>query len=123
MESRIVQQVKVHYVIMNPVYDRMESRRTPIAAWSKEKLIAFIQEQKVQGYKGDDNYYKIYKQEGPLEFMNPLRKGEIETPGDFGHGFYSQWIDAKTFILNPETFPVEDMSQEYILSQISNLIQ
>ena len=69
METRVVEQVKIHVLEMNPVTSNME-HRVPVA-WSyyREPLERLLEEDKLEETEQVDGYYLAYK-EGPLRRMN-----------------------------------------------------
>jgi hypothetical protein len=92
METRLVQQVKVYYFIMNPVTDRAESGRIAMMSTSRQDLITAYENQQVVTYD-DNNYRKFFKQGGPLEWYNPV--WTFEGVDTFGHGLSEDWVDIQ----------------------------
>ena len=91
METRVVQQVKIYYLIMNPVTDRAESGRIAMMSTSKADLISAYENESVAVYD-DGNFRKVFKQGGPLEWYNPVWTFEGVDP--FGHGLSEDWVDV-----------------------------
>ena len=91
METRMVQQVKLYCLIMNPVTDRAESGRIAVTSFDKNRLIEFYQSEMVDSYK-DDYYRKVFRKDGPLEWYNPLYN--LDGVDGFGHGLREEWIDS-----------------------------
>jgi hypothetical protein len=92
METRLVEQVKVYYLIMNPVTDRAESGRITMMSTDKNTLISAYKNENVSTYD-DGNYRKVFRQGGPLEWYNPL--WTIEGVDSFGHGLSEDWVDME----------------------------
>ena len=91
METRMVQQVKLYCLIMNPVTDRAESGRIAVTSFDKNRLLEFYQSEIVDSYK-DDYYHKVFRKDGPLEWYNPL--WTLDGVDSFGHGLREEWIDS-----------------------------
>ena len=86
VETRIVEQVLVWKLILNPMTERTEAAE--LVAWSddKEKLMSWYNSQLVEFYR-DDNWGKTFSKGGILEWYNPMyQNGEIDS---FGHGLHS----------------------------------
>jgi hypothetical protein len=92
METRLVQQVKVYYLIMNQVTDRAESGKIAMMSTSKDSLISAYENERVAVYN-DGNFSKVFKQGGPLEWFNPV--WTFEGRDTFGHGLSEDWIDME----------------------------
>lgn len=92
-ETRTIEQVKIYYLVLNPMTDRAEA--CMIAAFSddKERLMQWYNSLKVEGYN-DGRYGKIFKKDSPLEWFNPM-DNEDGTLGFFGHGLQSEWVDVE----------------------------
>lgn len=92
METRLVEQVKVYFLIMNPVTDRAESGRIAMMSTSRENLITAYENEHVAVYD-DGNFRKVFKQGGPLEWYNPVWTFDGVDP--FGHGLSEDWVDMQ----------------------------
>lgn len=92
METRLVQQAKIYYLIMNPVTDRVESGRIVMMSTRKENLISSYENERVAIYN-DGNFSKVFRQGGPLEWYNPVWTFEGVDP--FGHGLSEDWVDVE----------------------------
>jgi hypothetical protein len=92
METRTVEQVKVYYLIMNPVTDKAESGRIAMMSTSRENLISAYENEQVAIYD-DSNFRKVFKQGGPLEWYNPVWTFDGVDP--FGHGLSEDWVDME----------------------------
>ncbi len=92
METRLVEQVKVYYLVMNPVTDRAESGRIAMMSTSRQNLISAYENEQVVIYD-DSNFRKVFKQGGPLEWYNPVWTFEGVDP--FGHGLSEDWVDME----------------------------
>ena len=96
METRTVQQVKIYYLIMNPVTDRAESGKIAIMSTSRQNLISAYENEQVAIYN-DGNFSKVFKQGGPLEWYNPVWTFEGVDP--FGHGLSEDWVDMENLAI------------------------
>jgi hypothetical protein len=92
METRLVEQVKVYFLIMNPVTDKAESGRITMMSTSRQDLITAYENEQVAIYD-DGNFRKGFKQGGPLEWYNPVWTFEGVDP--FGHGLSEDWVDMQ----------------------------
>ncbi len=92
METRLVEQVKVYFFIMNPVTDKAESGRIAMMSTSRQNLISAYENEQVAIYD-DGNFRKVFKQGGPLEWYNPVWTFDGVDP--FGHGLSEDWIDVQ----------------------------
>jgi hypothetical protein len=92
METRTVEQAKVYYLIMNPVTDKAESGRIAMMSTSRENLISAYENEQVAIYD-DNNFRKVFKQGGPLEWYNPVWTFDGVDP--FGHGLSEDWVDME----------------------------
>jgi hypothetical protein len=91
MEKRTIEQIKIYYLVMNPVTDRAESGRIAMVSYDKDKLIATYQSEIVEVYS-DDRFRKSFRQGGPLEWYNTL--WNMDGPDHFGHGLHTEWVDS-----------------------------
>jgi hypothetical protein len=99
-ETRTVTQVKIWKLIMNPVWDRMESRR--MVAWSddKEKLVNYYNQSKVDSYTEDSTngdgrkWHLNFSPTSLMHHFNPLSTLDLE-PNDWGHGIFWEWVDSE----------------------------
>lgn len=104
-------QVKLFILCLNPMTDRLESRKVICLATSIEKLKEWYFEQKSDKPYNDDKWYKNFKKGSELEWFNPLPNevnfGEFN---DYGHGVFFDWFNMEEtknngenkFILNEE---------------------
>lgn len=111
MEKRTMLQVKLYILCLNPMTDRLESRKVICLATSIEKLKEWYFEQKSDKPYNDDKWYKKFKKGSELEWFNPLPNevnfGEFN---DYGHGVFFDWFNMEEsknngenkFILNEE---------------------
>jgi len=91
METRTIQQVKIYYLVMNPVTDRAESGRITMMSFDKDRLIGKYNEEFTEPYD-DDRFRKVFKKNGPLEWINPLYT--LENVDSFNHGLVEDWVDS-----------------------------
>ena len=94
METRVVEQIKLYWLVMNPVTDRAESGRITMMSTDKNKLLERYRNEIVESYD-DGHYRKVFRKDGPLEWYNPL--WNEETKDTFGHGLYEDWCDRSNF--------------------------
>ena len=92
METRIVEQVKVYYLIMNPMTDRAESGRIAMMSTERDKLLSHYEGELVTPYD-DDRFRKVFRQGGPLFCFYPI--GTTEGVDTFGHGLSEDWVDVE----------------------------
>lgn len=90
METRLVEQVKIYYLIMNPVTDRAESGRITMMSFDKNHLIQAYQNELTEPYD-DDRFRKVFRKNGPLEWLNPV--STFDGLDWFGHGIKEEWVD------------------------------
>ena len=90
METRLVEQVKIYCLIMNPMTDRAESGRIAMVSFDKHNLINAYQNEFTEPYS-DDRFRKVFRKNGPLEWLNPVLT--FEGVDWFGHGIREEWID------------------------------
>ena len=99
-ETRTVTQVKIWKLIMNPVWDRLESRQIVVWSDDKEKLVNYYNQSKVEPYQeesGRGGGHKWYLNFSPTSFMhkfNPLDTPSLD-PNDWGHGIFWEWVDSE----------------------------
>lgn len=104
VETRTIQQVLIHKLIMNPMRDNTENCQ--LVAWSddKDKLINFYNNEKVESYinegspsfecQGDTHkWHKSFKLGGILEWYNPI--DNFEQPNRYGQGIQQEWVDLE----------------------------
>ena len=92
METRTIQQVKVYYLIMNPVTDRAESGKITMMSTNRDSLITAYENERVEVYD-DGNFRKVFKLGGPLEWFNPV--WTFDGRDTFGHGLSEDWVDME----------------------------
>ena len=107
-ETRLVEEVKVYLLVMQPMTGNAENTSLEAASFEKQKLIDWHNEQKVELYndEGPDNfgdgskcYRKQFRKGGPLEWMNPIDTPYF-SPGTWGHGIHEQWIEEENINRN-----------------------
>lgn len=115
MEKRTMIQVKLFILCLNPMRDRMEARRPVILATSFEKLKEWYFEQKADKPYDDNGYYKEFKKDSELEWLNPLSDegrnwGEVTSNG---HGVFFDWFNMEESKNNGE-------NKNVLLEEIQN---
>ena len=104
METRTIQQVLIHKLIMNPMNGRTED--SSLVAWSTDKnsLINWYDNEKeiepytdVQENYGFENstrnWHKTFKKGSCLEWLNPL--DSLEEINRYGQGMQSEWVNEE----------------------------
>jgi len=102
MQTRVIEQVLVYKLLMNPMNARTEESN--LVAWSTEldNLINWYNNEKevepytdVQENYGFDynikNWYKIFKKGSHLEWYNPL--DILEEINRYGQGIHQEWVN------------------------------
>lgn len=84
-------------IVLNPMTGNTENAQQFGTFETLEQAIEFYNSQIVEPYAdqgpdvfngGTKEYRKVFKQGGPLEWMNPLTDAEFQQPNQFGHGFH-----------------------------------
>ena len=97
METRIIEQVKVYILWMNPMTGRAESRRIAAISCNKQKLIDFYHAEEAEQSYQDGEWDKAFKQGSVLEWFNPLyNEAYFDGLDHFGHGICEEWIEVGT---------------------------
>lgn len=96
MEQRVITQVKIYYLVMNPMTDRTESSKIVLMSESIDRLINYYADNFVEYYK-DDNWSKSFRKGSPLEWYNPLSSLRENETNHWGHGLKSEWIDESAY--------------------------
>lgn len=95
MQTREVTQILIFKLILNPMTDRTEAIRVVAISTSREKLLKWYKENKVESYK-DDNWYKFFKKGSKLEWFNPMhdeQNGEYYDSGVSQSGIAEEWVN------------------------------
>lgn len=90
IQKRVVTEVLIFKLVLNPITDRTESAR--LVAWSdeKQKLVDWYNSLKVEPYR-DNNWYKTFLSGSPLEWYNGLI--DLESISYLGHGIHEEWVE------------------------------
>ena len=104
METRTIQQVLIHKLIMNPMNARTEE--SDLVAWSTDKdtLINWYNSEiaeesysDVQENYGFENsvktWHKTFKKGSQLEWYNPLYN--LEDINHYGQGIQKEWVNEE----------------------------
>lgn len=75
MELRVVTEVHLFALVLNPMQERTEAERVVAISTSKDALEKFYKDELVEPYK-DDRWHKTFRKGGPLEWYNNCR-GEM----------------------------------------------
>ncbi len=70
-------------LVLNPMHGRMEEQRMVAVADRKSELESLLTTERVDAYK-DDNWSKVYRSGGPLEWFNPPTFADHAD--EWGHG-------------------------------------
>ena len=97
METRIITQVKIYKLLLNPMSANFEKINMVAIAYDKQHLIDWYESLKVEPYE-DENWYKVFKRGSKLEWYNPIEYS------DYG-GIQEEWTTQEAidnFIANAE---------------------
>ena len=99
---RMISQIEVWKLIMNPMMGRTEENRLVALSYDRQTLIDWMEAEKApepyydEGpsffHGGNLEYYKVFKKDGPLEWFNPL--DNLDTLNHHGQGISSEWTEA-----------------------------
>ena len=94
MEIRTINQIKIHYLVMNPMADRTEASQIVVMSDDKQRLINYYTDNMVEPYD-DGRFRKVFRKNTPLEWYNPITlDGYLD---HWGHGMKSEWVDEMNF--------------------------
>ena len=94
MQTRILKQVLLFAIHLNPVTARCEDTIMVAVSGDRDKLIAWFESQLAEKpYRDSDGYYKVFAKGSPLEMFNPADISEIERDV-FGVGIEEAWVNA-----------------------------
>lgn len=104
METRTIQQVLIHKLIMNPMNARTEESN--LVAWSTERnnlinwynnekeIDVYTDVQENYGFENEvKNWRKTFKKGSHLEWYNPLYN--FEEVNHYGQGFQVEWVNEE----------------------------
>lgn len=97
METRIITQVKIYKLLLNPMPANFEKINMVAIAYDKQHLIDWYESLKVEPYE-DENWHKVFKRGSKLEWYNPIEYS------DYG-GIQEEWTTQEAidnFIANAE---------------------
>lgn len=102
METRQITQVKIYFLILNMMRDRMEGRSMVATAYSKEALCNWYQSLLVpEGYSDTESdsdyvktYHKSFQKGSALEWYNTTN---LDVINDWGHGVFEEWVNQEDF--------------------------
>lgn len=80
-----------YVLFLNPMQGRMESNTAVAASDSKDELIAFLRNERVDPYQ-DGQWRRAFKSGGPLKWYNPPTCED--RADDFGHGIVEMRRDG-----------------------------
>jgi hypothetical protein len=102
VQTRMVEQVLIHKLVMNPM--RGNTENSVLVAWSddKEKIVDFYNHEKVERYTNDGspsfpvhgdshNWQKEFRLGGCLEWYNPI--DSFDQLNHYGQGIQQEWVD------------------------------
>ncbi len=104
METRTINQVKIYKLVLNRMTSsKIEHSEIAILAYSKERLIEFMKEMKVEMYH-DGRWSKTFKQGGLLEWFNDYGfESDPDQLDSWGHGIHQEWVNMES---NVEQHPL-----------------
>lgn len=73
-------------LVLNPMTDRTEAQTLVAVSTDRDELVKFWKEQEVDRYTTDDQWNKVYKKGGPLEWYNPPRYHKTDEDPKKGFG-------------------------------------
>ncbi|MFW6219745.1 MAG: hypothetical protein ACOC33_02810 [bacterium] len=91
METRTIEQIKVYALVLNPVTGRAEEGNPVAAAYDKQKLIDWYNEQFADEPYKDGKFHKVFKKNSHIEWYNPLNN--VDEIDFFGQGIYYGWYE------------------------------
>lgn len=110
METRQITQIKLWYLVLNPMTSNTECGELVAHSYERDKLIDWYNNQFAEeSYytigehyfpaKGDFSanfsegykYYKVFKQGSILEWYNPIHS--LEDIDSYGHGIRWEWVN------------------------------
>ena len=111
-ETRTIEEVKIHLLVMNNMTQNMEHGDTVAYSFDRDKLIQWKYDQLALGPWKDEGpnyfgnggtkiYHKVYRKESILEWYNPINDNSIN---NFNHGIVEKWIQEK--YINPSIFRI-----------------
>jgi hypothetical protein len=71
METRITEEVKIYSLHLNPMPANFEKTNLVAIAPTKEELMVWYENLKVDGYQ-EDNWHKSFQKGSKLEWYNPI---------------------------------------------------
>lgn len=91
METRMITQVKVYVLWMNPISGRAEDT-VPVAVSTESiRLFSWYNEQTCPMYN-ENGMNKFFRKGTVLELYNPITTSDINPGGPFHHGVYTEWL-------------------------------
>lgn len=108
METRVLTQVKIYILVMNPMMGHTENRSAVAMSFEKEKLHQWYQDQicdpwtdegensfeptgDMGGYYNEHHIWRKYFRRGsPLEWFNPIFDENLSI---YGHGVDHCWVN------------------------------
>lgn len=97
METKNITIVRIYKLILNPMYDRAETRRLVAISTEYDRLVSWYRSQFVDDPYSENGYYKVFKKGSPLEYFNEAGSLNLNDGGSFGHGIFDEWIDLNDF--------------------------
>lgn len=92
MEKRVMEEVKLYKLVMNPVTANAETGNIVAISTEIERLEYFLKEQEsLFPFRDASGYVHFYK-EGPLYWYNQPTFGSC-----WGHGIQSEWVYVETY--------------------------
>jgi len=125
METKLVEQVKIYKLVLNPMRSSTEDGKMVAISYSKEKLLDWYKSEMAEkdyveegtpsfDCQGDSHQWrKTFKKGSVLEWYNPINlfdRNSIEGLKHYGHGIQEQWTFQEQF----ESFVSESKEIIYI---------
>jgi hypothetical protein len=95
MEIRTINQIKIYYLVMNPMTDRTEASKIVVMSDDKQRLINYYTDNMVAPYI-DGNWHKGFRKDSPLEWYNPIPLDG--TLNHWGQGLKEEWVDEYEYL-------------------------
>ena len=94
MEERIVKQVRIYKLILNPMVCAYEAGEIVALSGDYNRLVSWYEEQKLyEPYRDDSGWYRTFAKESPLHWFNPADNLELNCTDHFGHGISDEWVN------------------------------
>lgn len=112
METRQVTEVKLFFLVLNPMAGNAENSNCLAYSEEKPKLIEWYNRQIVEPYQDDGishfsgeptKWHKTFAPGSILEWYNPLFS--LDEPNHYGQGIIEKWVPIELFEQNKINYP------------------